>query len=158
MPVNDLYGFEIALPNPGMDNSADGVVEAPAATWAEAVARLWLTPPPRVIVAVKGGESFRVLGGEGLAMRIVQPLGTQQVRSEVYRFAPDRSFEALPAGLYWSPADAFLSVPNRFDCALVSGQSPFTTSPSNPTTFLPFSSNREPNTRSSLTVDDLWSM
>ncbi len=78
-----------------------GTKEIMASTWTEAVAALWQTPPPRVIVAGPGATNppFRAVGGAGL--RIAATGTVSPNRSEIYRCRADTV--VLPGG-QWGPA------------------------------------------------------
>lgn len=93
MPLNDLASFDLLRPTTGTSQDTSKLcprgcdvvprrtpaprftqaagaktplVTAVASSWAEAVSCLWKTPRPRIILAKGGGESFTVVGGEGL--------------------------------------------------------------------------------------------
>ena len=113
MPVDDLAAFEVLAasdgPEAGNYTADSGTHADTAATWTEAVATLWRTPPPRLIVAYRGGAAFRIVGGAGLA--IVPDVSGSPDRIEVYRCRADTII--LPTtGYRWIPASPTIAADN----------------------------------------------
>lgn len=155
MPLNDLTGFELLQANPNMKLGSNldpkQITKREASTWPQAVAHLWRTPMPRILVAVNGGEQFVVIGGAGVQLA-ANPSGNQ--RYEIYRHAADpTTLTNQGGGWRWIPADQFLREPSKwvFDVVLCSGFPRYTEQ----TQFV-FGSNRPPEARNArdITVDD----
>lgn len=116
MPHNDLAFFEqLQLGGKLVDKT--GTVWARTKFWAEAIARLWLTPQPRVIATEDGGTSFIIAGGPGLS--IADAPG--DVRQEVYRYVEDAQRPGVPPGRMWLTASPTVGYEKEiFDCSFVS--------------------------------------
>jgi hypothetical protein len=104
MPVDDLAPFEVLSASDGPEGTAyeavGGTHNTAAANWDDAVAALWRTPMPRVIV-VTPGFRFTVVGGAGLAV-VPTNVTAAGWRAEVYRCRADPVI--VPNLHGWEPA------------------------------------------------------
>lgn len=68
---NDLAAFDVVSVDAEIVFTAttNNTRETKTTTWAAAIQILWLTPLPRVIVAEAGGETFKVVGGDGVGIK-----------------------------------------------------------------------------------------
>jgi hypothetical protein len=104
MPVDDLAPFEVLSASDGPEGTAydavGGTHNTTAADWEAAVAALWRTPMPRVIV-VTPGFRFTIVGGAGLAIVPTNATAADR-RAEVYRCRADPVI--VSSAHLWEPA------------------------------------------------------
>ena len=118
MPHDDLSGFRRLVPDGGIVTvlvfgsnvstkrsalQTQQLVQREVSSWQNAVAQLWRTPLPRVIV-VTGGDTFTVIGGKTLNIT-GETIQEGDVSRDVFWYAQDAEAPSLGVGLKWVSAN-----------------------------------------------------